>query len=169
MEIRRSEKDRHRQRTVVQLKVSDIIAQRILRILEQAEGTAEIQRNELAGSIGCVPSQINYVLSSRFTQEQGYLVESRRGGGGYIRITRMKMDKGTAFMHIVNSIGDEVDAASARVILENMAYSQLISPQTAHVISAAMSPRCYRDVPAGVQERLRASLLKTMLLASTNP
>ena len=150
------------------MKVSDIIAERILRILEQAEGSAEIQRNELAGSIGCVPSQINYVLSSRFTQEQGYLVESRRGGGGYIRITRMKMDKGAAFMLIVNSIGEEVDASIARVILENMTYSNLLSPQNARVISAAISPRCYRDVPAEAQGRLRASLLKTMLLASAN-
>lgn len=150
------------------MKVSDRIAEQILRILEQTKGSAEIQRNELASSIGCVPSQINYVLSSRFTQEQGYLVESRRGGGGYIRITRMKMDKGTAFMHIINSIGDSVDAASARVILENMTYNKLLSPQTARVIGAAMSPSCYRNIAREMQGRLRATLLKTMLLASAN-
>ena len=70
------------------MRISDLVANHILRLLEQDGGCAEIQRNELAGNLGCVPSQINYVLASRFTPEQGFLVESKRGGGGYIRITR---------------------------------------------------------------------------------
>ena len=94
------------------MRLSDRIAQQILSMLEAAQGVAEIQRNELAGSIGCVPSQINYVLTSRFTPEQGYLVESRRGGGGYIRITRINSGRGAAIMHVVNSIGDTLDAST---------------------------------------------------------
>ena len=84
--------------------MSDIVAQYILHVLEESDGNAEIQRNELAGELGCVPSQINYVITSRFTPEQGYLVESRRGGGGYIRITRVKMDHSGAtvsYTHLV--------------------------------------------------------------------
>ena len=85
------------------MKITDIIAHEILEMLDKAEkGTAEIQRNELASAIGCVPSQINYVITSRFTPEQGYIVESKRGGGGYIRITRVRYDKPTAVMHFVN-------------------------------------------------------------------
>ena len=72
------------------MKMSDLITARILQLLnDSGTNVAEIQRNELASVIGCVPSQINYVLSSRFTPEHGYIIESRRGGGGYIRITRV--------------------------------------------------------------------------------
>jgi len=73
------------------LNLSELVALRILEMLDAAGGEAEIQRNELASSIGCVPSQINYVITSRFTPEQGYTVESRRGGGGYIRISRVNL------------------------------------------------------------------------------
>ena len=64
------------------MRISDSVAKYIMQLLNEADGTAEIQRNELANVLGCVPSQINYVITSRFTPEQGYHVESRRGGGG---------------------------------------------------------------------------------------
>ena len=91
------------------MKISDHVANYILALLEEENGRAEIQRNELAESLGCVPSQISYVITSRFTPEQGYLVESRRGGGGYIRITQIQMDASSAIMHTVNSVGDSLD------------------------------------------------------------
>ena len=72
------------------MKMSDIITARILQMLEQSEiNTAEIQRNELAALLGCVPSQINYVLNTRFTLNRGFVVESQRGGGGYIKVLRV--------------------------------------------------------------------------------
>lgn len=74
------------------MNLSNNIAGIIMDMLER-DGYTEIQRNELAQTLGCVPSQINYVISSRFTPEQGYIVESRRGGGGYIRISRVKLDR----------------------------------------------------------------------------
>lgn len=86
------------------MRMSDLVAKYITEMLDEQNGSAEIQRNELAGNLGCVPSQINYVITSRFTPEQGYIVESRRGGGGYIRISRVSMDRGTAIMHIINSV-----------------------------------------------------------------
>ena len=64
------------------MRMSDLVAQYIIEMLDRENGSAEIQRNELAGNLGCVPSQINYVITSRFTPEKGYIVESRRGGGG---------------------------------------------------------------------------------------
>jgi transcriptional regulator CtsR len=89
------------------MRLSDLIAEQINRMLDESvDSTAEIQRNDFALRMGCVPSQINYVISSRFIPEQGYIVESRRGGGGYIRITRVQLDKSSAIMHIVNSIGE---------------------------------------------------------------
>lgn len=72
--------------------VSEVIEQYLKQILQQSPGgVIEIQRNDLADQFNCVPSQINYVISTRFTLEKGYIVESKRGGGGYIRIQKIKL------------------------------------------------------------------------------
>ena len=88
----------------------------------------EIKRNELANTIGCVPSQINYVLTSRFTPEQGYLVESQRGGGGYIRITRKSYNKESYIMHIMHNIGDTLDTATAKSIIHSLSQNKRCRP-----------------------------------------
>lgn len=147
------------------MRMSDLVAQYILEMLEQQDGSAEIQRNELAGSLGCVPSQINYVITSRFTPEQGYIVESRRGGGGYIRISRVKMDKGTALMHIINSVGDTLDRATAEVMLKNMLQRNLIELLPAKMIAAALSDRTLKNIEQEKRDTVRADLFKNMLLA----
>ena len=103
-----------------EMRISDSVANYILNLLNQENGTAEIQRNELASYLGCVPSQINYVMSTRFSPERGYIVESRRGGNGYIRITRVQVDRQTLMMHVINSLGGQVDLASVRAILSNL-------------------------------------------------
>lgn len=146
------------------MRMSDLVAQYILEMLDAQNGSAEIQRNELAGNLGCVPSQINYVITSRFTPEQGYIVESRRGGGGYIRISRVKMDNGTALMHIINSIGDSLDKSTAEVMLTNMLQRQMFSMQTAKVMSTVMSDRTLRNVEQEKRDTVRADLFKNMLL-----
>lgn len=147
------------------MKMSDIITERILTLLDASEqDTAEIRRNEMAESIGCVPSQINYVLTSRFTPEQGYIVESRRGGGGYIRITRIRLNRSSALMHIINSIGSRLDASSARAVLDNCIYGHLIPKGEGNVMEAALSAAVLREVPAEARDGLRAALLKRMLL-----
>ena len=88
--------------------MTDIIAGMILDMFDENNSTVRIKRNDLASQIGCVPSQINYVITSRFTPEQGYRIESRRGGGGCIYITRAD-SKNTAVMAFINSIGNEID------------------------------------------------------------
>ncbi|MDD4413716.1 MAG: CtsR family transcriptional regulator [Oscillospiraceae bacterium] len=149
------------------MRLSDEIAAYILHMMESADdGEAELRRNELAEELGCVPSQINYVLTSRFTPEQGYIVESRRGGGGYIRVRRVKLDRRTSpFMHIVNAVGDTLNAASAQAIIENLLYQQIVSPSSARIMLAALSDQAYRDVSVEQRDKLRASLLKQMLTA----
>ena len=149
------------------MRMSDLVAQYILNMLEAQDGSAEIQRNELAGSLGCVPSQINYVITSRFTPEQGYIVESRRGGGGYIRISRVKMDKGTAVMHIVNSVGNTLDRATAEAMLNNMLQRELMQLQTAKVIAAALSDRTLQSIEQERRDKLRADLFKNMIIQLT--
>ena len=133
-------------------------------MLNECDGNAEIQRNELAGLLGCVPSQINYVISSRFTPEQGYIVESRRGGGGYIRITRVTADRRVAIMHIVNSIGNRISSASAETILSNMSGSDMISEYERLLISSALSDKAYSSIPQENRDILRAAIMKNMLI-----
>ena len=150
------------------MRMSDLVAQYILNMLEAQDGSAEIRRNELAGSLGCVPSQINYVITSRFTPEQGYIVESRRGGGGYIRISRVKMDKGTAVMHIVNSVGNTLDRATAEAMLNNMLQRELMQLQTAKAIAAALSDRTLQSIEEKRRDKLRADLFKNMIITLNN-
>ncbi|MGN0489745.1 MAG: CtsR family transcriptional regulator [Ruminococcus sp.] len=146
------------------MRMSDLVAQHILAMLDEQDGNAEIRRNELANDLGCVPSQINYVITSRFTPEQGYIVESRRGGGGYIRITRVKVDKGTAIMHIVNSIGNSLDKATAEIMINNMYNRSIIDLKTAKLLLAAMSERVFMEIPNQLRDVLRARIFKNMLL-----
>ena len=146
------------------MRMSDLVAQYIKDVLERQDGEAEIKRNELATTLGCVPSQINYVITSRFTPEQGYIVESRRGGGGYIRITRIKTTRSGAIMHIVNSIGSSLDKATAEVIIDNMLDTGVIDSRTARLIAAAAGERVYQSVPQQYRDSLRAAVFKNMLL-----
>ena len=149
------------------MRMSDLVANYINDMIDESNGTAEIQRNELANSLGCVPSQINYVISSRFTQENGYVVESRRGGGGYIRITKIHFTTGKAeiIMHIVNSIGDSLDATSANMILKNLMAGGVVANETARVMSSAISERAFYSIPKQLRNNVRATVLKNMLLS----
>jgi len=147
------------------MKISDIITTEILKQLnESEENTAEIQRNELAALLGCAPSQINYVLSSRFTPEHGYIIDSRRGGGGYIRIRRVIMNHSSAIMHIINSIGDSIDSLSAHVLIENCVETGLLDKSSAKLMYAAISNNVMRDVAVSGRDFLRAAILKEMFL-----
>ncbi|MBE6805831.1 MAG: CtsR family transcriptional regulator [Clostridia bacterium] len=147
------------------MRMSDLITERIIQMLEESsDNVAEIQRNEFAALMGCVPSQINYVLSSRFTPEHGYIIDSRRGGGGYIKISRVKLSRSSALMHIVNSIGVGIDSMSARIVVENCLQSGMISLDTAKLLQSAVSDSVMRTIPPEYRDYMRASLLKQMLL-----
>jgi len=107
--------------------ISDEIAKIIEQMLNDADGQLELQRNVLANRVGCVPSQINYVITSRFTPERGYLIESRRGGGGYIRITKVKVQRDNYLMHLFASVGDTLDERTAAGYLKSLYDNELIS------------------------------------------
>lgn len=147
------------------MRISDLITAYILQRMDQTEGgVAELKRNELAEELGCVPSQINYVLTSRFTPERGYVVESRRGGGGYIRIYRVQQAPTVSpLMHTVNTIGDTLTAGTARVILENLVYEGHVPKAAANLIAAALSDRSLKDLSSDQKGFVRASMMKQML------
>lgn len=145
------------------MNISNIIAKMISDMLEE-DGSTEIQRNELAQKVGCVPSQINYVISSRFTPEHGYIVESQRGGGGYIRITRASYDINSIKMHVVNSIGSQIDESTCRAHIRNLYDRDLLDEKTAKLMLAALCGNAYRDIPKPYADTVRASIFKQILL-----
>ena len=145
--------------------ISDLIASFLQESLETAEdGVLEIQRNDLAQRFNCVPSQINYVMSTRFSPERGYIVESRRGGNGYIRITRVRVDRQTLLMHVINSLGNQVDLPSVRAILSNLVQSGALSEEIARVLLAAVSDQALSAVPREYRDVIRASIMKQVLI-----
>ena len=110
----------------------------------------EVQRSDLAQRFNCVPSQINYVMTTRFSPEHGYLVESRRGGGGYIRITQVRTDRQTLLMHVINSCGllrwiSPPPGPSSR----NLVQSGALEEGVAHALYTAMGERSSGGGPPG--------------------
>lgn len=144
--------------------ISDMIAEFIRGELEDADGVLELQRNDLAQRFHCVPSQINYVMSTRFSPEHGYIVESRRGGGGYIRITRVRVDRPTLLMHFINSIGPEIDTRSALAIVRNLYETEAIPQETARLLQIVLSDTALRSVPRSTRDTLRADLMRQVLI-----
>lgn len=146
------------------MNISKEIEKFIKQMLVQADGgTIDLQRNELANQLGCVPSQINYVISTRFTNEHGYMVESKRGGGGYIRITQMTFGKKSYIMHIINSVGNSMTAGEATVFVSNCCEN---TPMTKRELNLIMSAVSDSSLPINQPHRdiLRAKILKNMLL-----
>lgn len=144
---------------------SDLIADFILRSIEGSDsGFAELQRSALAEMFSCVPSQINYVISTRFSPERGYLVESRRGGGGYIRITRVHRNPKERVMHVVNAIGTTLDKATAAAFVSNIYEAGMIDKASARLLLSAVSDRALRPLAPADRDTLRASILKYMLV-----
>lgn len=144
--------------------MSDVIAGFIAELLSESDGSAEIQRAELANRFNCVPSQINYVISTRFSPEHGYIVESRRGGNGYIRITRVTPDPECFIMHTVNVIGDALDVRACTALVGNLLQSECITETQARLMLAATGASALRSAPRQAQDMLRASILKQMLI-----
>lgn len=129
------------------------------------DGVTEIRRNELAQSLGCVPSQINYVISSRFTPERGYVVESRRGGGGYIKISRISLDAPSILTHAVNCAGSSLDFPSCRANVMNLLHAGVLSSVQAKLILAATSEGALKILPPSLEDEVRAAIFKRTLLA----
>lgn len=145
------------------MKLSNVIEAFIKEMMEKQDGEIELQRNELANRFRCVPSQINYVISTRFSPERGYIVESRRGGGGYIRITQVVPTHGNELMHTVNAIGPQISYDDARVLIQNCYDYDLLSQKEAKIMLAALSEKSIA-VAQPTQDIIRAKILKNMLM-----
>lgn len=145
---------------------SDMIASFIMDIMENAGGIAELQRSNLAERFSCVPSQINYVISTRFSPEHGYIVESRRGGGGFIRITRVQASPKRLIMHTVNAVGESLDLRTAAAFVSNILGSDTFDEKTAALIMTAISDQALRPISPEHRDIVRASIFKQMLVST---
>jgi transcriptional regulator of stress and heat shock response len=143
------------------------LADDIEQMLKHMIGTAgviEIQRATLAAHFGCAPSQINYVLTTRFTPERGYLVESRRGGGGYIRVTRLNLDDDSDLHALIhNEIGPQVTQDEALGYIQRLREQNIIDEREAALMAAA-TDRETIGLELPVRDVIRANLLKAMIL-----
>jgi len=144
--------------------LSDHIARLIEEMLEEGGGSTEVRRNDLAAKIGCVPSQINYVITSRFTPERGYVTESRRGGGGYIRIVRIKMTKNEYLMHFFQAIGQTLDEAEAKAYLKNLIEHGIMTEREARIAAQAMSQSALDKCAPDKRAMVRADILRHILM-----
>ena len=147
------------------MRLSDTIESFIKELLTQEEQGVELKRNELAEYFGCAPSQINYVLATRFTLDDGYVIESRRGGGGYIRIVRVVSDHGQRLSYLINErIGEAIDEAAAGRLIGQLVEQKVVSPEVGGVMRAAVSSSALSiPIPDQLKDAIRARTLKTML------
>ena len=148
------------------MRLSDAIEQFIKTMLTQEAPEVELKRNELAEYFNCAPSQINYVLATRFTPDHGYIIESRRGGGGYIRIFRMAQDTSEQLIYLLNQrVGDSIDALAASHLVQQLQEREVVPKGEAAMMNAALSPQALSlPLPAKINAALRARILKNMLL-----
>lgn len=149
--------------------ISDLIEQHLKLLLRDSqEGAVEIQRNDLAQQFSCVPSQINYVINTRFTLEKGFLVESKRGGGGYVRIQRISLPAHHVIQtHVCDTIGDCISQESAEGLIYRLEDAKVISCREANLLRAAMS-RDNLQLKLPYRDELRARLFRAMLLTLLN-
>ena len=142
-------------------RLSDEIEQFIKEMLVDDE--LELRRNELAAQFGCAPSQINYVLSTRFTADHGYVIESRRGGGGYIRIVRVVVDDRTQFLcGLSERIGQELSREDAAAILRRLSDLNLLTRNEAALLFCAMDCRSLKQ-EEDMKRKFRAHAMKNVI------
>ena len=134
------------------------------RLKANPDGVVEVQRSDLAERFSCVPSQINYVIATRFTLEKGYVVESKRGGGGYVRIKRIAPEHINKIGHLVRSVGASIAQREAEGIVWRLESDEVLSPREADMMRMALS-REVLALPLPERDMVRARVLCAMLSA----
>ena len=145
------------------MRMSDLIEEFIKELFDEDNQLVEIQRNELAEQFNCVPSQINYVISTRFKPSQGYYVESRRGGGGHITIKKVNNTKSDYFMHIIKNIGDEMTSNDVDILISDFLTYDLITKKEAKLLKVATS-----DNVLGIAKEIKDKLLNERCVRCKN-
>lgn len=144
--------------------ISDLIEQFILDALGE-DNVINLSRNELAQYFGCVPSQINYVLATRFPLSRGFIIESQRGGGGYIKIYKLNFHSDDSYLKnlILDLIGEEIDYKQTRFLIENLITNGLISKNEGETVLVCLSDKALAN-PFKLENKLRANILRQYVI-----
>lgn len=143
--------------------LSDSIERFIKELMEQ-DAQIDLRRNELAQHFGCAPSQINYVLATRFSVDHGYIIESRRGGGGYIRIVRMQARSDQSLLNLLlERVGNSISEEAATAIIAQLFERELVTRNEAMLMRSAVE-RNALALPISAKDVLRAAVLRNMLV-----
>ena len=145
------------------MKLSDIIEEYILEIMAESD-FAELKRSELATKFNCVPSQINYVIATRFIPELGFYVESRRGGGGYIKISKVNIDDSDYIGQIIDKIGHNLSQTVIDVYLNDFIRYNVLDLKTANLIKVAVSDKSLNNVDKLKRDNVRADIFKNIII-----
>ena len=148
--------------------MSDAIERFINEMLAESESreedSVELKRNELAQYFGCAPSQINYVLTTRFSLDRGYVITSKRGGGGHITIVRLQAPEGDLLHQLASGgIGESLSMQRARAIAARLKQEKLLTGREAAMLLAACSDAPF--VPSSVRDYVRANTMRAMIVA----
>ena len=141
------------------MNLSDIIMEEM-----RKQEEIELKRSEIAQKFNCVPSQINYVISTRFIPELGYYVESRRGGGGYIKICKINLDKSEHISELLSKIGSTMSQSVVNVYLRELLRYNIIDDRNAQLISAALSDKSLNQVDKLKRDSVRADIFKNIII-----
>ena len=145
------------------MRISDMIEEFIKDMFSEDDDFIEIQRNDLAQHFNCVPSQINYVISTRFTPTQGYYVESKRGGGGHIKIKKINITKSNYLMHAISSVGNKITSQEVDIFISNFLSEGIVSKTEAKLLKVATSDNVLTISPE-IRDNVRANIFKNMLI-----
>lgn len=146
------------------MRMSDIIEDFIKELLKDEDEYVEIQRNELAEHFNCVPSQINYVIATRFIPELGFYVESRRGGGGYIKISKVNISKSDYISSIMGKIGHNLSQSVIDIYLNDFIRYNVLDLKTVKLIKAAVSDKSLSNVDRITRDSVRADIFKNIII-----
>ena len=145
------------------MKLSDLIEQYILDFFKENE-MVELKRSELANKFNCVPSQINYVISTRFIPELGFYVESRRGGGGYIKICRTNLNRSDYISDIIDKISQNLSQTTLDVYLNDFVRYNILNKKTANIVRVSLSEKSLAKVDKYDRDLVRYDMLKNIIV-----
>lgn len=142
--------------------ISDIIEEFIMSSLDD-DDFIELSRNDLAKFFSCVPSQINYVLNTRFTVNRGFVVESQRGGGGYIKVVRVQDNNSNFLNNALNLCNQPINFVQASQIIQNLEDKEIVTEDESKLLRSAVSTKALNN-PINMENALRANILKQVII-----
>lgn len=144
------------------MRLSELIEEYIKEMFKD-DDFVEFGRNDLAQYFNCVPSQINYVISTRFSPERGYYVESKRGGGGNIKIRRIDISKNNYIAHLINSLNKSLTQQDAEIIINNMLDYKIIDKNTAKLLKIISNDKVL-GLPIEFRDEVRTRIFKNVII-----